>query len=93
MNRAFVKAYEGEDNADPAKILGETLLSYGKNRKSEVVGVLDDEHQVSVAEQSQPEIEGVMPQITPDPDSICTRARRPWRWTLQCVRSAIPLRL
>jgi ABC-type antimicrobial peptide transport system permease subunit len=30
-----------------------------------VVGVLDDEHQVSVAEQSQPEIEVCLPQITP----------------------------
>jgi predicted permease len=66
VNRAFVKAYEGEDNADPAKIFGETLLSFDKNRKSEVVGVLDDEHQVSVAEQSQPEIEVCLPQITPD---------------------------
>jgi hypothetical protein len=66
VNRAFVKEYEVEDSADPAKILGETLLSFDKNRKSEVVGVLDDEHQVSVAEQSQPEIEVCLPQITPD---------------------------
>jgi predicted permease len=66
VNRAFVKAYEGENSADPARILGETLLSFDKNRKSEVVGVLDDEHQVSVAEQSQPEIEVCLPQITPD---------------------------
>ena len=66
VNRAFVKAYEGEDNADPAKILREGLLTFDKNRKAEVVGVLDDEHQVSVAEQSQPEIEVCLPQITPD---------------------------
>jgi predicted permease len=66
VNSAFVKAYEGEENADPAKILGETLLTFDKNRKAEVVGVLDDEHQVSVAEQSQPEIEVCLPQITPD---------------------------
>ncbi len=56
VNRAFVKAYTGEDG-DPGKILGETLLSYSKDRRAFVVGVLDDERQVSIAEQSQPEIE------------------------------------
>ena len=65
VNRAFVKEYEGED-ADPAKMLGETLLNYDKNRRATVIGVLDDEHQVSVAEQSQPEIEVCLPQIAPD---------------------------
>jgi hypothetical protein len=60
-----VKAYEGED-ADPAKLLGQTLLNYDKNRQAVVVGVLDDERQISVAEQSQPEIEVCLPQITPD---------------------------
>jgi predicted permease len=65
VNRAFVKAYES-DGADPAKMLGQTLLSYDKNRKAAVIGVLDDEHQVSVAEQSMPEIEVCLPQIKPD---------------------------
>ncbi len=65
VNRAFAKEYEGED-ADPSKMLGQTLLSYDKNRRAAVIGVLDDEHQVSVAEQSQPEIEVCLPQITPD---------------------------
>jgi predicted permease len=65
VNRAFVKAYES-DGADPAKMLGQTLLSYDKNRRAAVIGVLDDEHQVSVAEQSMPEIEVCLPQITPD---------------------------
>jgi predicted permease len=69
VNRAFAKEYEGED-ADPAKMLGQSLLSYDKNRRSAVIGVLDDEHQVSVAEQSQPEIEICLPQIPPDPDSM-----------------------
>jgi predicted permease len=65
VNRAFVKAYES-DNADPAKMLGQTLLGYSEKRKATVIGVLDDEHQVSVAEQSMPEIEVCLPQITPD---------------------------
>jgi predicted permease len=65
VNRAFVREYEGEDG-DPGKILGTPLLGLGKDRQSVVVGVLDDERQVSVAEPSQPEIEVCLPQITPD---------------------------
>jgi predicted permease len=65
VNRAFVREYEGDDG-DPAKILGTPLLSWGKDRKSVVVGVLDDERQVAVAEPSHPEIEVCLPQITPD---------------------------
>ncbi len=64
VNRAFVKAFTGQD--DPGKILGTPLVSYGKNRRATVIGVLDDERQVSLAEQSQPEIEVCLPQITPD---------------------------
>ena len=65
VNRAFVAAFTG-DNRNPGAILGKTLLGYGKGRRAIVVGVLDDERQVSVAQQSQPEIEVCIPQITPD---------------------------
>ena len=65
MNRAFEKAWTGEDD-NAGKILGTTLMSYSKGRKAMVVGVLDDERQVSVAEQSKPEVEVCLPQITPD---------------------------
>jgi predicted permease len=65
VNRAFAKAYSGDDR-DQGKILGEKLLSYGGEKPAEIVGVLDDERQASVAEQSQPEIEVCIPQITPD---------------------------
>jgi predicted permease len=64
VNHAFIKAFYGDDE-DPAKVLGQQLFSYTKNRPAIVVGVLDDQHQVSVAEQSQPEIEVCIPQITP----------------------------
>jgi predicted permease len=64
VNRAFVKAYYGDDR-DPGKILGASLISYAKDRRSVVIGVLDDERQVSVAEPSKPEIEVCIPQITP----------------------------
>lgn len=65
VNRAFVKAHFGDDS-DPGRILGVSLIGFGKGRRSVVVGVVDDEHQVSVAEPSQPEIEVCIPQITPD---------------------------
>ncbi|AXC15948.1 hypothetical protein ACPOL_6738 (plasmid) [Acidisarcina polymorpha] len=62
VNRAFVRAYTGQDQ-DMGKILGDSLLSYGggDDRRAVVIGVLDDERQVSVAEQSQPEIEVCLP--------------------------------
>jgi predicted permease len=65
VNRAFVRAYFGDDR-DPSAILGESLMGFSKTRRSTVVGVLDDERQVSVTEPSQPEIEVSIPQITPD---------------------------
>lgn len=64
VNSAFVKAFLGNDG-DPAKLLGHQMLSYEKDRPAVVIGVLDDQHQVSVAEQSQPEIEICIPQLTP----------------------------
>jgi predicted permease len=65
VNRAFVKAYYGGDE-DPGKILGESFFGYSENRRAVIVGVLDDERQLSIAEQSQPEIQVCIPQITPD---------------------------
>jgi predicted permease len=65
VNREFVKQYSGT-NEDLGKILGETLFGFTETRRAVVIGVLDDERQVSVARQSQPEIEICIPQITPD---------------------------
>lgn len=65
VNRAFVKEYFG-DKRDPRDIVGQELLSYGNEKPASIVGVLDDERQASVTEQSQPEIEVCIPQITPD---------------------------
>lgn len=64
VNREFVREWSGEDG-DPGKILGTPLLGLGKDRKSVVVGVLDDERQVSIAKPSQAELEVCLPQITP----------------------------
>jgi predicted permease len=64
VNSAFAKAYFG-DNRDPGKMLGEELISLGSNRRTQVVGVLEDERQISAAELPKPEIEICLPQITP----------------------------
>jgi predicted permease len=65
VNRAFVKAYFG-DERDVGKILGENLLSLDSKRRAAIIGVIDDERQVSVAKPSRPEIEVCIPQITPE---------------------------
>jgi ABC-type antimicrobial peptide transport system permease subunit len=65
VNRAFAKQYLGTDN-DLGKVLGEGLFNFTKNRRAVIIGVLDDERQVSIAAESQPEIQICIPQITPD---------------------------
>ena len=64
VNRAFVKYFGNE--LDPGKILGEKLMSLDSKRRAEVVGVFEDERQVSAAAPARPEIEVCIPQITPD---------------------------
>ncbi|HMF52896.1 MAG TPA: FtsX-like permease family protein, partial [Edaphobacter sp.] len=64
VNRAFVKEYSLSN--DPDKIIGQRLLNLEKDKPAIVVGVLDDTRQVSVAEQSKPEIEVYLPQMTPE---------------------------
>jgi predicted permease len=63
VNRAFVREFSASN--DPEKIMGQRLMSLEKDKPAIVVGVLDDTRQVSVAEQSQPEIEVCLPQLTP----------------------------
>ena len=65
VNQAFAKQYLGTDQ-HLEKILGESLLNLTKTRHTVIVGVLDDERQVSIVKESQPEIEICIPQITPD---------------------------
>jgi predicted permease len=64
VNRAFVKAFLGQDT-QPEKILGKELISYGGTRDAQIVGVIDDVRQDSIVRESQPEIEVCIPQITP----------------------------
>jgi predicted permease len=65
VNRAFVREYEGNDG-DPGEFVGKPLVSFRKEGKPAVViGVLDDDRQVNVAEPSRPEMQVYLPQMTP----------------------------
>ena len=64
VNRAFVTAYFG-GNRDPGDAVGQEFLSYGNDKLASIIGVIDDERQSSVLEQSKPEIDVCIPQITP----------------------------
>lgn len=65
VNRAFARAYFGE-NQDAGVAIGQELMSYGNDKLAHIIGVLDDERQTSVLEQSKPEIDVCIPQIAPD---------------------------
>jgi predicted permease len=64
VNREFVKQYSQSN--DPDKVMGQSLMGFGKDRRAIVVGILDDTRQVSVADQPAPEIQVYFPQLTPD---------------------------
>jgi predicted permease len=65
VNREFAKQYLGTDH-NLEKILGQSLLHLTKGRNTLIIGILDDERQVSIDKQSQPELQICIPQITPD---------------------------
>jgi predicted permease len=68
VNQAFARLYS-PDKHDPAAILGTKL--FGSNRDShagesaQIIGVLNDERQQTIADPAQPEIDICIPQITP----------------------------
>lgn len=64
VNRAFAKGYLG-DQQPPELILGTKLLAYEQGKQAEVIGILADVRQVSIVEDSQPEVQVCIPQITP----------------------------
>ena len=65
VNRAFVREYFGA-NRDPGDAVNQELMSYGDNKLARIIGVIDDERQSSIFEQSKPEVEVCIPQITPN---------------------------
>jgi predicted permease len=67
VNRAFARLY-GPDPQNLRSVLGMELLDIRKDRKTAVVGVLDDARQSSIT-RSEPEAEISIPQIAPDSKS------------------------
>ena len=65
VNRAFARAY-APDKHDIASVIGMTMWQLKKDKPLRIVGVLDDEHQMSVASSSFPEVDICTCQITPD---------------------------
>ncbi|MDE1178557.1 MAG: ABC transporter permease [Edaphobacter sp.] len=63
VNRAFVHEYSASN--DPNKVIGQRIMNFEKDRPATVIGVLDDTRQVGVADQSAPEVEVYLPQLTP----------------------------
>lgn len=65
VNRAFVREFFG-DNRDPGFAINQELMSYGNDKLAHIIGVIDDERQSSVLDQSKPEVDVCIPQITPN---------------------------
>ncbi len=65
VNRAFAVAY-APDKHDLTSVLGMAMWQLKKDRPLHIVGVLDDERQVSVAAPSRPEVEICVCQMAPD---------------------------
>ncbi len=64
VNPAFAHLY-APNKHDPNSILGTKVWSLQKDQPLHVVGVIDNFHQKSIAEASQPEVEVCLCQITP----------------------------
>jgi len=65
VNRAFARAY-APDKHDPSSVIGMTLWHLTKDKPLRIVGVLDDEHQVAIAEPANPEVDICLCQMTPE---------------------------
>jgi predicted permease len=65
VNRAFARDYAPAKH-DPASVIGMTMWSLKKDKPLRIVGVLDDEHQMSIARSSVHEVEICTCQVTPE---------------------------
>ena len=65
VNPAFVREF-APDKHDPASLLGTPMWNLRKDAPFQIVGVLDNELQVSPADPSQPEVDVCLCQITPE---------------------------
>ncbi len=64
VNPAFAREY-APNRSNPASILGMTMWHLQENKPLHIVGILERERQKSVAEESQPEVQVCLCQITP----------------------------
>jgi len=65
VNQTFARQYLPHEH-DPKAILGAKVLNLRKDAPLRVVGVVEDEHQQTVANPAVPEVEIAIPQLTPE---------------------------
>jgi putative ABC transport system permease protein len=65
VNAAFAKVY-APDKQDPASIVGSKFWSFKEGAETHIIGILDNQRQSKVNEESKPEVEICLCQITPD---------------------------
>lgn len=64
VNSAFAEIY-APDKHDPSALIGKPLVNLGKNRRAVIVGIFNDQRQITVTKASQPEVEFCLNQLTP----------------------------
>ena len=65
VNMAFARLHSPNPH-DPTAIVGQRLMNLRKNRRTRIIGVIDDERQAKIGEPSQPEVEICLKQLSPD---------------------------
>jgi predicted permease len=68
VNRAFAKEYS-PNQQDLSKVVGMELWHLTPDRPAHIIGVLDDMHQKTIAEPSEPEVQVSISQVTPESGS------------------------
>jgi len=64
VNRAFAKLYS-PDQQDMSKVVGMDFWHISGDKRTKIIGVLDDMHQKTIADASMPEVEASITQLTP----------------------------
>lgn len=65
VNPAFARIY-APNKQDPSSIVGTKFWSFSKDVDTHIIGILDNQRQAKVSEDSEPEVEICLCQITPD---------------------------
>jgi predicted permease len=97
VNPAFARLY-APDKHDPRSIVGQKFWSFRKDRETHIVGILDNQRQAKVSEDSRPEVEICLCQLTPDsgmyqPSSVAmdlaVRTERPTSEMIPALRHVL----